>query len=216
MSAKSTKGLSIWLSKGSATPTELTPTAATKAQPCVVSCTTTGVKDGDIVFVNGTGLASIDGKAWVVANQGATSIDLLGSDTSNDPGTFSAGGATVKHYATGDMVRLCLSSITVNVDDPSTVQVGTFCDPTASLPSQVQSAGTVSVAGFVDTTSADYQELLVAADDSLQRYIRINLPNNGYLVAPVTFSSISWDIPLDGAVAFSGTGVLGSKFAHQF
>jgi hypothetical protein len=48
------------------------------------------------------------------------------------------------------------------------------------------------------------------------RYMRIMLPNNGYIVAPVTFSQVTWDLPLDGAVGYSGSAVLGSKPRHLF
>jgi len=57
---------------------------------------------------------------------------------------------------------------------------------------------------------------LLAADDGLERIMRIMLPGNGYLVAPVTFSQITWDLPLDGAVGYTGTAVLSTKMVHQY
>lgn len=215
MSARSTKGLKIYLSKGSAKPNELTPTAITSAKPAVVTCTATGVKDGDLVFVNGTGMPSLDNRLFVVSGATGTSITLVGSDSTAD--TYAAGGSeTVKHYAMSDMERLCLSSITVNTDEPGTISVATYCDSTATLPAPSTSAGSVNLAGFVDITSTDYLELLAAAEDGTERMMMIALPNNGYLVAPITLSSISWDLPLEGAIAWSGTGALGSAFRHIF
>ena len=97
---------------------------------------------------------------------------------------------------------------------PGTVSVATFCDPTASIPASATAAGTISFAGYVDTVGKDYPALLDAVNDGLVRILRIQFPNNGYVVAPVTFSSITWDIPLDGAIGFSGSGALGSKPIH--
>ena len=74
----------------------------------------------------------------------------------------------------------------------------------------------LSFAGYVDVAAVDYPALLAAAEDGKQRIIRINLPGNGFIVAPVTVSSITWDLPLDGAVSFSGSAVLGSKPVHRF
>lgn len=216
MSAKSSKGLTICITKGTAAPTDLIPTAITQAAPAVVTCTVAGVANGDLVFIDGTGMASIDGKIWTVANVGAADLELLGSDTTQDA-AFNA-GATLKanHYGTTDMECLCLSSLSVSSDTPGTVDVGTYCDPTASLPSAATSAGTLDFAGYVDITDTDYAELLLAAEDGKLRYIRIMLPSNGYIVAPVTFASMTWDLPLDGAVGYSGTAVLGSKPRHLF
>lgn len=214
--AKSTRGVKVCITKGGSTPTDLSPTAITKAKPAVVTCTGTGVVDGDLVYVTGTGLASIDGKVWVAASATATDIELLGSDTTNDTGTFTGGTAKADHYASGDMECLCLSSLSFNADTPSAISTATYCDPTGSIPSAVVSAGTLDFGGYVDITDADYQELLLAEEDGKERLVRITLPDNGYLVSKLTFSTIAWDLPIDGAVAYSGSAVLGSKFRHLF
>jgi len=114
------------------------------------------------------------------------------------------------------MICLCLSSLTFNMDEAGTISTATYCDPSASIPSAVQSAGSLSFAGFVDIKSVDYAELLLAQDDGIQRIVRIMLPGNGYLIAPINFSSIGWDLPLDGAIGYTGSGVLASKMRHLF
>ena len=213
--AKSTKGLKICITKGaSAAGTDVSPTAISSAKPAVVDATTTNVNDGDIVVMSGTGMPSIDGKTWVVANKSAADFELLGSDTTGE--TFAAVNAKAMHFGTADMECLCLSSISISSDAPAAVSVATYCDPSASLPGASASAGTLDFAGYVDITDTDYAELLAAVDDNIQRYIRIMLPSNGYIVAPLTFSSLTWDLPLDGGVGYSGSAVLGSKPVHLF
>ena len=108
-------------------------------------------------------------------------------------------------------------TLTVNSDQPGTIDVATFCDPTASIPSGVQAAGTFDFTGFVDVSATDYPELVKAVEAGDTRQLRIYLPgNNGYIVAPVKFSSISYDLPIDGAVGYAGSGVFSSKPVHLF
>jgi hypothetical protein len=216
MPAKSAKGLTICITKGGVTPTDLAPTAITQAKPAVVTCTTTNVQDGDIVIPKNTGMTSLDNKMFIVANKSATDLELLGSDTSKD-GVFTTGGTEkLEHYQKTDMVCLCLASISITADTPGTVEVGTYCNPSASLPSAAASAGTLDFSGYVDITDPDYQELLKAVDDANQRFLRIMFPNNGFVVFPVTFSNITWDLPLEGAIGYSGSAVLGTNARHLF
>ena len=114
------------------------------------------------------------------------------------------------------MVCICASGVTYNGETPATVSVATFCSPSASLPSAVSSAGSVDISGYANIDDADYQELLLAAEDGKQRYLRIMGPNNGYWIAPLTFSSISWEWPIDGAASFVANAVLGSKLRHVY
>lgn len=215
MSAKSSKGLKICITKGGAAPTDLNPTDITSAKPAVATVTPGAAVAGDVVRVSGTGMPSLDGKMFVISTVTATEVTLVGSDATGD--TFNgAGNPEMMHYGVADMECLCLSSLSISADTPGTVEVGTYCDPTAAIPSAATSAGTLDFAGFVDVTDSDYQELLLAAEDGEVRYMRIMLPNNGFIVAPLTFSSITWDLPLDGAVGYSGTAVLGSKPRHLF
>ena len=215
MAAKSSKGIEIYLSKGSSTPTNLTYTAISKAKPAEVTATTTGLNDGDVVYVTGTGMSSLDGKYFTVANKSGTDFELAGSDSTRE--TAVGTGGTITTYSQGDLVKLCLSSLTINSDEPSVISTATYCNPSASVASQVVSAGTVNFGAYIDVSSADYLQLLEAVEDGKQRVLRINLPSpEGYLVAPVTVSSMSYDLPIDGAIAVSGSMVLGSKFRHTF
>lgn len=221
MAASSSKGVKICLVKDGATGNSLTPTAASKAKPAVITVAdVTGIVAGDVIKLPAaaTGLSEIDGKDWIVGSvdSGANTFTLLGSDTTASTGAFAAG--TMTHYGSTDMVCLCLSSLSFNPEEATSVSVATFCDPTASIPGAVVGAGTVDIAGYVDVTSADYQELLKAslASPAHEYTWRILLPGNGYITFPATIGTLNWDIPLEGAIGYSGTFALGSKPRHLF
>jgi hypothetical protein len=216
MSAKSSKGVIIALSGPvdtsgsytSATITEITDTA-----PTIITAVNTA-KAGDLISISGTTVKELDGKTFVAGpNTDGTEIELIGADTTGvTPPTVFTGTAKVF----SEFTNLCLNALAINAETPGTVSVGTYCDPTASIPSVVVQAGTLTFGGYVDVTSEDYPALLDANDDGLNRMIRIELPNNGFIVAPIIVSQITWELPLDGAISFTGTATLGSKPVHRF
>jgi hypothetical protein len=215
MSATNSKGLKICVSKDGATATTLTPTAISKAAPAAVTVTNT-LAAGELVHISGSGFSELDGKTFVVSAPSGASFSLLGSDTTKSTGTLGA-SPKVDAYKDADMICLCLSSLSINADQPGTIDVSTFCDPTASIPSGVQSSGTFDFAGFVDVTSSDYPELLKLVESGATSHMRVALPGgNGYIVAPVKFSSMTYDLPIDGAIGYTGSGVFSSKPVHQF
>lgn len=220
MSAKSSKGITICMTGDTSLAgsfTELAVTAVSKAKMAALTVAANPAKGGDVVTIAGTGFPELDGKTFIAdTTSTATSLVLIGADTTNSTGTITVASAKAKVYDKTNDTCLCLSALSINADTPGTVSVGTYCDPTASIPASATQAGTLSFAGYVDTAAVDYPALLAAAEDGKQRIIRINLPSNGYIVAPVTISSITWDLPLDGAVSFSGSAVLGSKPVHRF
>ena len=216
MAVTNSKGLKVCITKDGATGTTLTPTAISKAKPASVTVTNT-LTNGDVVTVSGTGFPELDGKTFVVSGASGASFDLLGSDTTSSTGTLGSSPLVTAYADATNMICLCLASLSVNSDQPGTIDVATFCDPTASIPSGVQAAGTFDFTGYVDTSSSDYPELLKAVEAGDTRQLRILLPgNNGYIVAPVKFSSMTYDLPIDGAVGYSGSGVFSSKPVHLF
>lgn len=215
MTAQASTSIDIWLTTGSATSVAMTA-APTSAKPSVVACQTTGMVDGDLVIPRATKMGSLDNLPYVADDPDGSKLNLLGSDASADPAGQTG---TLDHYDATAVTKLCLASLSMSASDPSTVSVGTYCDPTASLASAVVEAGTMSFTGYVDINSADYQALYDASLKQDQRYIRIDLVKygeQGYLVAPVTVSAFSWDLPLEGAIGYNGTFVLGSKVRHLF
>ena len=215
MTAQASTSIDIWLSTGSATSVPMTA-PPTNAKPSVVGCSTTGIVDGDLLIPRATGMGSLDNFPYVADDPSGTDLKLLGSDAVADP-VGSAG--TLDHYEATAVTKLCLASLSMSATDPSTVSTATYCDPTSSIASAVVEAGTMSFTGYVDINSADYQALYDASLKMDQRYIKIDLVKygqQGYLVAPVTVSSFSWDLPLESAIQYQGTFVLGSKVRHLF
>ncbi len=216
MTAKSTQGLQTHIILGSASPNQLTPTVISSANPTIITVAdTTGMTIGDICGFSATGFTELDGKTFISSVIDGTTFSLLGVDLSSTTGTLDV-SPVCDHYDTDDVVLVCLSGLTMNVNEPGTVSTGTFCDPSTSIAAQVQEAGTLGLTGYVDVTSPDYQELLAAEKDGNDRTIRVTLPSNGYLIAPFTMSNIVWDLPLDGAIGYSTTVVLGSKLQHVY
>jgi hypothetical protein len=218
MTAKSSKGLKICITP--ATPASSTPIVPTAiAIDPAVGNAPAGVKVtaantfavGEIVSFSDTGFSSLDGKSFAVTSATATNFTIgalvLGTGTL---GT----SPKVAHYAESEMTCLCLSSLSIQSETPGVISVATFCDPSASLPASGAAAGTLNFAGYVDVTAKDYPALVAAVEDGKQRVIRIMLPSNGYITAPVTISSLTWDLPLDGGIGFSGSATLASKAVH--
>lgn len=220
MAAISTKGLKVCMSGLDAVATKLTPTAITKAKPAVVSvASVAGMAAGDVIRIKSeaTGFTELDNKVWVVGtvNAGPNTFTLLGSDTTLSTGTLAA-TPSVSHYDTADMTCICFSEFTPNVNTPGTVSVATYCDLTASITNAVVEAGTITARGYVNITEAGYKFLIDAESDAGERMVRVALPNNGYLTAPVTVSSISWEMPIDGAQAFTANMTMATKMKHLF
>ena len=218
MKGSSSKGVEIYMAKSGATPLELTPTAITSAKPAVVSlASTTGITEGDAVKVSGTDFKELDGQWFTVGTIVTdTSVVLVGSDTSAS--TASLGSTPVLTvYATDDVVKLCLASLAITSDAPATVSTATFCDPTASIPSAIQNAGSIAITGWIDPTCEDYREILLAEGDGAKRVFYIALPNDmGTIMCEGTMSSLTFDVPIDGALGFSASLVLSSKPVHLF
>jgi hypothetical protein len=223
MAAYSTKGTQVCVLKGAATATSVVPTAITKAAPAVVTvASTAGLVRGDLVSIpatgttGSTGFTELDGKSWIVGTVTGTTFTLLGSDTKASTATLAA-GASLRIFNDTDFDCLCLSSITFNPESANNVSVATFCDPTATIPSQVVGSGTVDIAGFVDIADAGYKELIEAYKDGKARDWRIRLGNDqGYIMLNGILSALNVDIPIDGATGFTGSIALSSRYRHLF
>lgn len=71
-------------------------TGATKANPCVLTCTAHTFIVGDVVSVSGvTGMTQLNGNSYIVSAVGVNSITLFGVD-STDYGTYISGGIAAK------------------------------------------------------------------------------------------------------------------------
>lgn len=222
MAASSSKGVTVDLVIGGATSTiSLQATAVTVGKPAIITVAdVTGLVQGDIITLaaGSTGFEEIDGQTWVVGNINIdeNTFELVGSDLTETTGTFVADGPTMEVFGSAMTVRLCFSELTFNPETPDTISVGTFCDPSAQITSPTTSAGTMDFAGYVDINDPGYIELLNAEEDGETRWLRITLPNNGYLLFPVTISQMTFQVPVEGAVAYSGNATLNSRVRHLF
>lgn len=193
------------------------PSAITAAKPAALTVTASTLVAGDMIFVDKTGIAAIDGKWWIVgAGSTTTSVELLGSDNTGGATTVAGGAVFNTRSGAGSMECLCLSNFAIQRDTPGTISVATFCDPSASVPSVVTQAGTVTIGGYVDTNAADFKAVVAADMDGKKHQFRVTLPNNGYIVFEGVVSGFSYDIPLDGALAWSATITLSGVPRHLF
>ena len=222
MAATSTKNTKFHLSTIPATFVTITPTAISKAKPAVVTiASVTGMLPGDIIKIaaGATGFTELDGKVWVVGavNTGVNTFTLLGSDTTASTGVLAATPAILRQNDADLTAMTCtFSEFSINAETPGNISTATYCDPTGQIPSSVVHGGTVAMKGFIDITSTGYKNLVTAVDDGLERVLRVTLPSNQYLVAPMIFSSISYEIPIDGVQSFSSNTTLSSKWRHLF
>ena len=216
MSASNSKNVTICMSTSTAS-TTVTPTAITAAKPAALTVAASTVVAGDLVFVDKTGIASLDGKWWIAGTgTTATNIELLGSDNTGGATSVAGGAVFNARSGAGSMECLCLSSFAINRDTPGTISTATFCDPSASVPSVVTQAGTVSIGGYVDVAAADFKAVVAADISGAKHQFRVTMPNNGYIVFEGVVSGFSYDIPLDGALAWSATITLSGAPRHLF
>lgn len=205
MTAYSTKGLNVYLAKSTATIVTLTPTAISKAKPAVVTvASTTGVTAGDVVKPLNTGFTEIDGKTFTIGTVTGTSVVLTGSDTTGSANSL-AGTPTISITKKTDMVRLCLSEMTIDPSSTNQIDASTFCADQTILGKTT--LGGISVSGFLDKADLGLDELVKADEDGLTRTFKIELPNSqGSLVGAVTIAGFSASTPIEGAIAFTATG----------
>lgn len=219
MAAKSTKNTKICVVGTDATATDLAPTGITGAKPAEVTvASVTGVAVNDVVMVpeGATGMPGLDGKTFVVGSvdTGANTFTLLGSDTTGE--TYAAGTSpALKHYVESDMVCLCLATLDISRPAPEVIEVGTFCDPSATLPGNA-AAGTVDISGYIDITAEDYPEVLKMDADGQPRVFRVVLPNNGVYIFEGALSGLAPTIGISGAAGWSAQVVLASAPVHLF
>lgn len=214
MTAQSTEEVSIWITTG--TPSTDTVQSATKAAPSVVSvqAATEAYSEGDLVLITDTDSKMLNGP-WCAGSPSGTQFTALSSNLINDTVTVQDG--SVEHYLQNDLTLLCLSAITINGTEPNTISVGTFCTPSATIDSQVQEAGSLTLEGYVDVTSADYPALYDAWQLNDVRLIRVDLGDDqGWLVASGRVSSVNWSVPLDGAISYTFTMTVIDPFKHCF
>lgn len=222
MAAFSTKGLTVWLQKKpGSSPPPIPITSATNAKPSVVTVAAGNIDDfaeGDLVTMNGTGNAALDGQTFPAVNITGNTFTLLGSDGSGAPASATTGTAT---NITADMVEFCVANLDRQQTPAQAISVGTTCDPSAQIAGEPQ-AGTLAVTGFVDYQKEGFLEFMQAVDDQLPRLLEIKLPEaavpsgNGAIIFPsVTATGFSESFAVGAAAGFTGEFTLGTRPVYR-
>ncbi len=218
MTVTSTTGLKIRMSKAGITPAKVVPTAISSAKPAVVTVATTGMADGQLVLMSGTGFPELDGKAFIVSGLSPTEFSLTGSDTTATTGTLAATPAAVYYSDTVDMIGLCTDAIDISSETSSPVGTPTFCDESAQIPGPKPGAGTWTLGLYLDVSEPGYLALLAAEADGLERQFKVTFPGgNGDLVASGVVSSVGMgSIAVGQPVQLTAVVDLKAKAVHLF
>ncbi len=212
MSSYVLKGKAIWISKEPA-PTGVAITAVTAASPTVLTVANT-LAVGDIVRIEGTGWATLDGKAFEVSSRTTTSLTINVS-TVGETATIGSSAKAYMYSNDTNLECLCLNSFGVNREAAATITAATFCG-TDTLSGQ-PGAVTFEFAGFDDPESAGLAELIKAQMDGKPRVMVYVYPatasstGKAYkLILPsVVVSGLNGPVATaDGAATFSGTGTV--------
>lgn len=219
MGAFSSKGLKVYISKGSVgLPQPVTISNVTNSKPAVVTVGTADIAkfvQGDIVYVAGTGIAALDNGYFPVGaiDDAAFTFPLVGSDGSGASAPSSTG--TLLNYE-ANMLEFCVATMEYAQTPGQAITVGTTCDPSAQIAGEPQ-AGTLSITGFTDLLSPGYLEFLQAVKDGQPRVIEVvypasaNPPNGAVVIYPsVTASGYTNSIGVGQAVSFTGEFTLGT------
>jgi len=175
------KGTQFWIEKGSNVDTSLMiiPTAISKTNPTSITCVASAAKPGQVVFCDRTGFPELDGKYFLVDKTSTpTALKLTGSNTTNSQGVLSTDidePPKVCVYVEGiDALPLCVSTFSYDAGTAQSINVGTFCDPLATIPG-APTDGSATFAGYTSPTDGGYRELMDAAHlaDFRVIYIRV-------------------------------------------
>jgi hypothetical protein len=206
MAAVSTKGTTISISNGSIAKTVLNVTGITASTSAGAATTITAANTltagAVVVFPSTTGYPALNNKTFVVASATGTSF-TVNADTFNQAGPMTA-NLTVDAYPSSSLINLCLSSFDISAGSSNDIDVSTYCATGTILGKTTP--GSITLNGYVDDTDVGFAELIKAGEDNNPRVIDIKLPGTlGHLVGLVSFSEMSFAVPLEGAVGFSIT-----------
>ena len=211
----STKGLKTYLSVASAVPVALEITGITKAAPAVVTVSSIGaLVNGDLVKITGTGMESLDGEVYEVADITGATFKLVCSDTTGDTAVATDGEAA-RYTKTVELVPFCINDLTRDVPAGDTIDLGTFCDPTAQASGD-STAGTLSWGGPIDFCDLGFIEMQKALADGLERILVTEFPQSiGYMFTPLTVNSYSEAFAFRGAATWTGGAVVNTTPSYR-
>jgi len=208
-----TRNLGIYLSQASKPPAADAATNVTNAAPAVVTpAAIANYADGDVVFVDKTGFAELDGKYFPISNVTGTTFELDCSDASANVAPATVG--VLKDYkvdgTAANMAKWCLTSYSYDQPQAETIDMSTFCG-TESASGQPQPA-TYSVAGIVDECESGMAEMMAALKDGKERLMMIKKPSTppSYVFQTVDVSQYSESYEMNAAITFTSGGAIKS------
>lgn len=201
----------IWLTDADAVAPAAAPiSAVSSAAPPVVTMTTlpAGMVNGDMVLVAGTGNPDLDGKYFTVGSVGtpANSFTLVGMDTTGDT---AATAGTITPYNLGgaspEFLKACQSTITLNGQEPDSVDLSDMCDAMTKLGDP--KPPTVSFTGFVNSEDEGFKNMIEASLESPKsdRLLMLLFPDGEYIVGPAEVGAISVSAARGQGLQYSGT-----------
>jgi hypothetical protein len=190
---------------------QLAITSVTAAMPAVVTATAAlpaGMNEGDLVALEGTGAADLDGTAWRAVNLDATGMtfELEGSDRTGETAVGAVG--TFQVFNDANLIEACLANITVSGQAPDSISMDDMCG-TATVLGDAKPP-TFTFTGFVDNESPGFKNLIRAGLESPKspRVLLIDYGATvGYIFGPAEIGEVTVTAAVGGGLQFSGSGV---------
>ena len=161
---------------GSAYGSDLTVTAATNANPCVMTSTAHGLSNGDYVVVT-SGWTRTTERVFRVANGDTNTFELEGHDTSDtDVYTAGSGTGSVKKVTTWTQISQVLGITSQGGEQQYATYQPLEGDREVRIPT-IKSGGGLDMEVGDDPTLAGFVAAMAANDDREARAVRITAAN---------------------------------------
>jgi hypothetical protein len=162
---------------GSAYGSDLTVTAATNANPCVMTSTAHGLSNGDFV-VTTSGWTRTTDRVFRVANVTANTFELEGHDTS-DTSVYAAGSGigSAKEVTTWTQLSQVLNITSQGGEQQYATYQPLEGDREVRIPT-IKSGGGLDMEVGDDPTLAGFVAAMAANDDREARAVRITAANS--------------------------------------
>lgn len=169
-----TLGINVTIEVQKTLGSDLTITAITKANPAVVTSTAHGLVNGDVVVLDVTGMAEVDGQACRVANKTNDTFELEGID-STDFGTFVSG--TANEVTAWDTLGLA-QTLSVDQQSADEIDITTLSDSQRQIMYGFLSPVKGSIGGLWEAADTALVNLRAATKSTTTRAFRITFADS--------------------------------------
>lgn len=173
----------------------------TAAPPVVQVASTTGMTDLDPVLVTGSGRADLDDKWWAADVIDGTHVALTGAVAGSAVGAV----GTIRTLGLGEeLVKACESTVTLNGQDPDSVDLSDMCESTIKLGDP--KPPTASFTGFVNSEEAGFKNLIRASLESpkIVRVMMILYPDAEFVIGEAEIGAMSVSAARGQGLSYSG------------